>query len=66
MEFLMTTSDADDANTVTTGPSPFVRETAARIMAAGTWNSDHSLEEDAAFSVKAAKALEAALKAARK
>jgi hypothetical protein len=45
--------------------SPFVRETAARIMAAGTWNSDRSLEEDAAFSVKAAKALEAALKGAR-
>jgi hypothetical protein len=55
------------AHTVTPGPSPFVRETAARIMAAmsppvGT--TDNDLAYYATHSVRAAQALEDALKGA--
>jgi hypothetical protein len=49
------------------GPSPFVRETAARIMAAlnlGPVTTHIDLAYYAAFAVHAAKALEAALKEA--
>lgn len=57
----------------TPGPSPFVRETAARIMAAAVvdndfmeamWGCDqeHTVNATAQFAVRAAQALEAALK----
>ena len=52
---------------VTPGPSPFVRETAARIMAAiavhgGSYPTDEKLAEAANRGIRAALALDAALK----
>lgn len=52
---------------VTPGPSPFVAETAARIMAAiavhgGSYPTDEKLAEAANRGIRAALALEAALK----
>lgn len=44
------------------GPSSFVAAVAGQIMAAGTWGSSASVEDDATFAVRAATALERALK----